>query len=207
MDLKKINKKRLISIAVPVLIIILAGVGFYFYQAQKYIYTDQAEISAPVISLSAPSGGNLAELFVSVGDQVSANEVVARVGDYSVKTTSAGIITAADNNIGKNFQPGESVVSMVDPSALRLVAHLDENKGLKYITLGQRAVFTVDAYGSKKYVGVVDEVSEVSRSSAVVFSISDARQVKQFDVKIRFDISAYPELKNGMSAKVSIYKN
>jgi len=46
----------------------------------------------------------------------------------------------------------------------------------------------------------------VSREGDVVFNISDKREVKQFDVKVRFDISKYPELKNGMSAKMWIKK-
>ena len=57
-----------------------------------------------------------------------------------------------------------------------------------------------------RYVGTVDEISPTSRSSAVAFTISDKRELKEFNVKIRFDRSAYPELKNGMSAKVTIFK-
>ena len=65
--------------------------------------------------------------------------------------------------------------------------------------------FTVDAFGAKKYSGVVDEVGSTSHAGDVVFNISDQRQVAQFDVKIRFNSQLYPELKNGMSAKVWIY--
>jgi len=68
------------------------------------------------------------------------------------------------------------------------------------------ASFTVDAFGSKKFFGIVDEISPISDQSGIVFNISDKREVKQFDIKVRFDIKAYPQLKEGMSAKIIIYK-
>jgi len=64
----------------------------------------------------------------------------------------------------------------------------------------------VDAFGSKTYKGVVDEVSPTSNQSDVVFNISDQRPTNQFEVKVRFDPTLYPELKNGMSAKIWVYK-
>jgi hypothetical protein len=95
---------------------------------------------------------------------------------------------------------------MFDPNELRVIGQIDEDKGLSDVKVGQDVEFTVDAYGSKKYTGIVDEISPVSREGDVVFNISDKREVKQFDVKVRFDISKYPELKNGMSAKMWIKK-
>ena len=52
----------------------------------------------------------------------------------------------------------------------------------------------------------MDEVSPVSHDSGVVFDVSDKREIKQFDVKVRFDTSVYSELKSGMSSKLWIYK-
>lgn len=87
------------------------------------------------------------------------------------------------------------------------MASIDEDKGLSEIKLGDQVVFTVDAFGSQKFQGIVDEISPTAKQEDVVFNISDKRQINQFDVKIRFDVNAYPQLKNGMSAKVWIYKN
>jgi multidrug resistance efflux pump len=74
------------------------------------------------------------------------------------------------------------------------------------VQVGDAATFTVDAFGSKVYKGVVDEVSQTSNQSDVVFNISDQRPTNQFAVKVRFDPTLYPELKNGMSAKIWVYK-
>jgi multidrug resistance efflux pump len=148
----------------------------------------------------------LEEVFVNEGDKVSANQSIARVGDEIIKAKSDGIVVAINENIGTSFNPGQAVASMIDPSDLRVVGHIEEDKGLANIQIGQPVVFTVDAFGSKKYYGVVDEISDTSRESGIVFNISDKREVKQFDVKVRFDVNKYSELKNGMSAKVWIYK-
>ena len=204
--MNKIKKHHIISGGILIGSIVLAIMGVYLIYMQNEIYSDKAEIVAPQVDLSSQAGGVLQEVFVKPGDQVLENDVVARVDNELLKAKSDGLITAVNDDIGKNFNRGEVIVSMVDPKDLRVVAHLDEDKGLKDVQVGQRVTFTVDAFGSQKYFGTVDEISDTSRDSAVVFSISDKREVKQFDVKIRFDGTAYPELKNGMSAKVWIYK-
>jgi len=74
------------------------------------------------------------------------------------------------------------------------------------VSVGDAVTCTVDAFGGKSYQGVVDEVSPTSRARDVVFTISDQRPINQFDVKVRFAPAKYPELKNGMSARIWIYK-
>ena len=100
----------------------------------------------------------------------------------------------------------DSIVKIIDPQQLRVIGTVDETKGLSDIRLGQKVTFTVDAFPSKEYHGVVDSISPTARSSDIVFSISDKRAQSQFDVKVKYDIYAYPELENGMSAKMWIYK-
>jgi multidrug resistance efflux pump len=95
---------------------------------------------------------------------------------------------------------------MIEPKELRIVGHIAEDKGLADIKLGQKVVFTVDAFGSKEYSGVVSSISPTSRNSDIVFSISDKRQEQEFDVKVSYDVKSAPELKNGMSARMWIYK-
>ena len=111
-----------------------------------------------------------------------------------------------NNIIGAQIAPGQTVVEMIDPTQLRVVGKIDENKGLSQIQVGDPATFTVDAFGGKSFTGVVDEIAPTSNQSDVVFNISDQREIQQFDVKVRYDISAYPQLKNGMSARIWIYK-
>ena len=64
----------------------------------------------------------------------------------------------------------------------------------------------MDAFGSREFEATVDEIAPAARSSDVVFSISDQREEREFDIIAAFDVKAYPELKDGMSAKMWIYK-
>ncbi len=215
-ELKK-QEKEVIQLKKNILMLIALGVfavgaaiaGFAFLRVNNSrVYIEKSEVVAPTIDLAAQnSSGILEQVSVQEGDSVVANESVARIGDELIKTQVAGTIIAVKNDIGKLFNKGESVVTMIQPSELRVVGRLAEDKGLSDVRVGQRAIFTVDAFGSKQYEGIVDEISPTSRAGDVVFSISDKREMKEFNVKVRYDIAAYPELKNGMSAQIWVYKN
>ncbi|MBU6141518.1 HlyD family efflux transporter periplasmic adaptor subunit [Patescibacteria group bacterium] len=200
---------RNIWVIAGITILVCAGIvagALYWNALQSRVYIENAVVTATETDLAPQGPGILQQIFVKEGDTVPTNAVVARVGNELIKTTEAGTIISVNAAIGKLFNPGETVVGMIGSEELRVVGHLDEDKGLQYVHVGQAAVFTVDAFSSKEYYGVVDEVSPSSRQGDVVFNISDQRQTNQFDVKIRFDAAQYPELKNGMSAKIWIYK-
>ena len=198
------NTRLLVILGLVFAIAATAGV-FYFINAQNRVSIDNSQVSATSIDLASGSGGKLEVVYVNEGDYIDANTVVARVGNELVKAKVSGIVIMARQDIGKIVSPGEKVVSIVNPYDLRVVGRLAEDKGLAKVSVGERATFTVDAFGSRKYVGVVDEVSPTSRAGDVVFSISDKRQAQEFNVKVRFDVSLYPELKNGMSAKLTVF--
>jgi multidrug resistance efflux pump len=185
------------------------GAGLYWYVTSKTVYIDLSQVTAPLINLSPVNSGVLEAVLVNAGDTVTINEPVARVGDEIVEAKVAGEIVSVDNNIGEyvNTLTGQgTVATMIDPTQLRVVGNLDENKGLSDVKIGDAATFTVDAFGSQIFKGVVDEVSPTSEQSDVVFNISDQRPTNQFAVKVRFDPAQYPQLKNGMSAKIWVYK-
>ncbi|MEI7451643.1 MAG: HlyD family efflux transporter periplasmic adaptor subunit [Candidatus Falkowbacteria bacterium] len=207
-EIMGLKKNIVVSGVVVALVIIAAAVTFiYLNTLGKQITIEKSVISAPQIDLSATTPGTLNEVYVNAGDQVLANTVLAKVGNQLIKAKTDGLIIDVKKDIGQLFGAGTPVISMIDPSELRVVGQVDENKGLSDIAIGQAVTFTVDAYGSQKFSGVVDEINQTSNSSGVAFSISDKREVKQFDVKVRFNTVAHPEFKNGMSAKITIYKN
>lgn len=206
--LKNIESKMWVLIALFALLIVSSIASIAYWQiSSKRIYTDKADIEAPNISLSPIASGVLQEVYVNVGDQINSNTIVAKVGNELIKSKSSGIVTKVDESIGKTINAGSEVVTVIDPNELRVVAHIDEDKGLSDISIGDQVNFTVDAFGGKTYQGIVDEISPTSRQNDIVFSISDKRETKVFDIKIRFDNETYKELRNGMSAKVWIYKN
>jgi multidrug resistance efflux pump len=199
---------RRIIVGALLLCIILVG-GAYWYVSSRTVYVDLSVVQAPVISLMPTNSGPLQAVFVNVGDMVTAHQPVARVGDEIVESETSGEIVSVDQNIGEfeNAMTGQSVVAtMVDPTQLRIVGHLDEDKGLAEVKVGDVAKFTVDAFGSKVYYGVVDEVGQISAGDTTS-NIFSQRPTYQFNVYVRYDPARYPELKDGMSARIWVYKN
>ena len=201
-------QKKSISLLVGVIIVLLIGLGAYWFVSSQYVYIDQSMVESPIISLSSQNSDILQEVFVKVGDLVSVDQPIARVGDQIVKAKVAGLIVSVNQNIGQfeNAQAGQAVVAtMIDPTQLRVVGKLDEDKGLADIKIGDVAKFTVDTFGSKEYYGIVDEIGETSQTS-VTNNIFNQRPTNEFDVYVRFNPAKYPELKSGMSARIWVYK-
>ena len=200
------NRGRWIRTGIALAVIIVAASGLIYWQVTSArVYVDAATIEAPLIQLTASQPGVLQTIAVNPGDTVAQNAVVAQVGNELLKSKVAGLVVSTSGTIGAQMGADQAVVTMIDPTALRVVGKVDEDKGLSRIHVGDQVVFTVDAFGGKQYQGVVDEVSPTSEATQIVFNISDQRQVQQFDVKVRFDAGAYPELKNGMSARMWVY--
>jgi multidrug resistance efflux pump len=204
--LRKMNTTARLMAALVLVTIIGAASFVYWQYASSRISIENAEVKAPTTDLAPQSAGVLEEKYVQVGDSVQADAPLVRIGNELVKAKSAGLVIAMNGDVGKLFNRGEIAVTMISPDDLRVVGRLAEDKGLREVQVGQLATFTVDAFGSRKYAGVVDEVGTTSRDTSAVFSISDKRAEKEFDVKVRFNVAAYPELKNGMSAKLWIIK-
>jgi hypothetical protein len=87
-----------------------------------------------------------------------------------------------------------------------VVGQLEEDKGLNDVAVGDSAKFTVDAFPGQTFYGVVSEVSPTDINSDVVFEVSDQREEQKFNVSVAYDLTKYPQLRNGMSAKIWVFK-
>jgi multidrug resistance efflux pump len=179
--------------------------GFLFWQNTRgKVFIENAFLDAPIINLSATAPGTLNALYVKEGDVVEPNTQVALVGSQILTAKEAGVVTAAPNVIGNYFSPGQTVVSFVKTSGMKVVGTIEETKGLNKLAVNQPVTFTVDAFPGKKFTGVLETVSATSTETGVAFAISDKRPTKKFNVVVRFDAASYTELKNGMSAKITV---
>jgi len=169
---------------------------FLFWQVKKdTVLIENSFLVAPVVNLSSTVPGILNDLYVKEGDQIQPNAQVALVGSQIIYSKTGGIVVSAPEVIGTYFNPGQTVVSVVNNQTMKVVGAVDETKGLKDVQIGQRATFTVDAFPSKSYEGMVSEISPSANNTSVVFSISDERPVENFNVKVLFDVNKYPHQK------------
>ncbi len=199
-------RKQLLYVGSGAFLIIAVGaVSAYLILTSGRVSIDTASIQAPLIGLTSTAPGILDAVYVHTGDMITANQPVALVGTQVITSKVAGMVVSVNDAVGAQVNAGVEVVTMIDPSQLRVVDRIDENKGFAQIRIGDPVRFTVDAFSGKTFTGVIDEIAPTSNQSGIVFNISSQRQVQQFDVKARFDTSAYPELRNGMSARMEIY--
>jgi multidrug resistance efflux pump len=193
--------------SIIILVVIFGALGGFLYwqSVAGTVSIENSTLVAPIVNLSPISGGTLNALYVKAGDVITPGEQVALVGTDVISAKDGGLVASTPEATGGYFNPGQTVVSVVVTSDMEVSGQVDETKGLQDIAIGQRATFTVDAFPGKKYTGIVDEIGSTAIDTGVLFSISDQRPTERFEVKVRFDISAYPELKNGMSAKIIVY--
>ena len=205
--LQKMRSHPLFMDAAVVLVLVLAIGGYlYFQQLESMVFIENAQITAPIIYISPLAPGTLDKLYVQPGDSVAQGQRLAIVGGQPLYARTEGLVISVMDTPGAIASAQTPVVEMVDTRNFRVVGRLQEDKGLKDVSPGQKVMFTVDAFPSRQYYGTVDSVAPSARQSDIVFSISDKRQEKEFDVSALYDVSAYPELKNGMSAKMWVYK-
>lgn len=203
---KSVFSKPWVQSLVGTIVIVFALGGILFWKSSSsHVSIDKSQITAPIIAIGPEAEGILAEVYVKPSDTVTIDEPVARVGTEVLSAKIAGIVISTQNVPGQVFAPGSAVVSMIDPTQLRIVGTIAEDKGLTDIKIGQPVTFTVDAFSGTKFNAIVDEISPTSNDSGVAFTISDERETKNFEVKARYDITAHPEFKNGMSAKMTVY--
>jgi multidrug resistance efflux pump len=200
-------RSRLREIVSILLIIIIVG-GTYFWQIKRgRVFVDNSQINATLIAVAPTTSGRLLEMDAEEGKTVKKGDVIAVVGSETVRSTVDGLVVMANNQVGGSFSPQNAVANLIDLSQMRVVGTIDENKGLNKLHVGQVASFTVDAFPGQTFWGFVDEISPTAKQTQISFSISSERPIQQFQVYVRFPASKYPELKSGMSAKLTIFTN
>lgn len=204
--IKKIRNPKVIRVILSLLLIVVFVGSYIFYEKTKdRVKIDNSLIQAPIISITPTTPGRLLELDAIEGHPVTIGDVLAVVGSETIRSQSNGLVIMANNQIGGTVSPATPLIQMISVQDMRIAGTIDENKGLNNIKIGQVVSFTVDALPGNTYWGYVDEISPSAKQTQAAFSISSERPTQQFVVYARFNTSKYPQIKNGMSAKMTVF--
>lgn len=204
--ISKIRNPKVLRSIIAVFVIAFIVGGFIYYQKTKNrILIENSLISAPIINIMPSQPGRLTELDAVEGHTVKTGDTLAVVGSETLRSQSDGLIILANSGVGGAVSNQTPFIQMIKTQDLRVAGTIDENKGLNDIKVGQVASFSVDALPGKTFWGYVDEISPSAKQTQISFSISSERPTQQFQVYVRFDSSSYPQIKNGMSAKITVY--
>jgi len=200
------KNKIVIRTILIIIVVVLSMSGYLYYEKTKNrVFIDDSLVSTPIITITPSTPGQLLETDLYEGEQIKKGDPIAVVGSQTIYSNTDGLVIMANNQTGSSVNVQTPVAQIIDPSNMRIAGTIDENKGLDQIHIGQVASFTVDALPGKTFWGYVDEISPSAKQTQLSFSISSERPTQQFVVYARFDANKYPEIKNGMSAKMTIY--
>lgn len=202
----RFKDKKFRRIFIGVILVVLLIVAYITFQ--KYtgrVFIDNSLIQAPVIAVSPSIAGKVKEMDVKEGQMVSPGDPLVVVDSQTLRADTDGLVISAADLTGSTVNQATTLVQMIRPVNLRVAGTIDENKGLNKLKVGQVVSFTVDALPNQTFWGYVDEISPSSVAPVFAFSTSTERQTQQFIVYARFDAAAYPQIRNGMSAKMTVY--
>lgn len=179
--------KRLILLVIVVLALGGGGYGLnVWYQNSQYVTTDNARITAPLISVSTLAAGQIIGLDVDIGSRVDAGQQLAEVGaprlsnsttmqgfqpapgkGTAVQAPVAGFVAAVWTYPGAMVSPGMPIITLFDTSNIWVSANIDEAK-INRVHPGQTVQVTVDSLGGTTLTG---KVQGISPATAANFSL------------------------------------
>ena len=181
------EKRKLLIIGILATIVIaLSGIVFYYwYENTYYVSTDDARVSADLVSVTPQITGKLLELNVSEGDTVSKNEILARqdvngLADTNVEQSLMrspidGVVVKKQGTVGEFISAGQSVITLIDPNKLYVTADIEETK-LGKVKVGQPVEITIDQYDSQKFTGKVKSITAYAAGTNL-FILSNFRLI------------------------------
>ncbi|WP_082616797.1 HlyD family efflux transporter periplasmic adaptor subunit [Massilia sp. Root418] len=79
-------------------------------------------------TLRASVAGEITELTVKAGDRVKAGQVLARIGGSEISAPYDAIVSAVMAKVGDVAMPGRHVITVFDPSRMRVVASVPRSR-------------------------------------------------------------------------------
>ncbi|SFU96837.1 Barrel-sandwich domain of CusB or HlyD membrane-fusion [Pseudoduganella namucuonensis] len=118
--------------------------------------------SARLCTLRADSAGDVTALLVKAGDRVKAGQVLARIGQSDVTAHYDGVVSATFARVGEAVAPGRHLVTMYDPTRMRVVASVPRSQ-LRDINLDEPVEIDVAATSQRLTVQKVIVISQAEK--------------------------------------------
>lgn len=207
------SKSRLLVTNIVGIIVILLLVGFggyYFYEKENYVKTDEAQVEAPLSQVIASANGQLSEWNVKEGDSVSQGDSVGSLkeGEKSTDVTSMIDGTIIKNNVSQNqlVKAGDVLAQTADLSKIYINANIKETD-LGDLEEGDSVDITVDGDSGKVFKGHVEAIGRATNSVSSMLPAQNTGNYTKVTQKVPVKISiddASDKVLPGMNAEVKI---
>ncbi|MCA1646723.1 MAG: HlyD family efflux transporter periplasmic adaptor subunit [Chloroflexi bacterium] len=180
-------------VLLPVLAVVLIVVGVFgfnsYREGQLYVSTENAQLTGQPVQVGAMNAGRVESITPSIGATVKKGDVIAQValpsqtgmgqngqpkmgflgvGDTRVDVQAPvdGVVIAEPVAIGASVAAGQSIVSIVDPTQLLVIANIEETN-VGRVKVGQLVRVHIDALGAD----IPGKVEAITPATANTFSM------------------------------------
>ncbi len=230
------KKKSKTIVILVILIAALAGavgiVRYFSYQAEYFVSTDNAQVTAAMVTVTPELSGRIAEWNIQEGDAVKAGQVLGRQDTEALMQSSAlnpqtmagsadalmarselkspidGTVVQSSAVKGQLAAPGSSLAIIADLSAVGITANISEADITK-IKKGQKVQVDIDAFSGRHFNGFVQHIGLATGSMFSLIPANNAsgnfsKVTQLIPVTIKISDTAGSAILPGMNATVSI---
>ena len=184
------NRRKVIiwAVAIVLIIAVIGLAAFFIHQGNGYVKTDNARISAPLVSVSTMNYCQVIELNSDLGDFVKKGQQLAQVGqlrsfdtstqqglkadplgDYIIESPIDGYVAAVWTYPGATLGAGSQIVTLFDSCDIWVTANIDEND-IRHVHPGQQVDVTLDCLGGAIIKGKVQGIAPATAASFSLLS-------------------------------------
>jgi HlyD family secretion protein len=161
-----------------------------FKQAQDLFQKkliSQTEMTAAQTALDAAKATYESGLHGIEAAQASSTQARDQLSKTSIYSPLTGVVTLLNSKLGErvvatNQFAGTEVMRVADLNDMQAVVDVNEND-VVHVKLGDAATVMIDAYGDRKFKGVVEQIANTGKTTGT----GTQEEVTNFEVKIRLD--------------------
>jgi multidrug resistance efflux pump len=227
---RRFNLRRLIlPIVAAALVVALVVGGLMYRQSQMYVSTDNAQLTGTPVQVGAMNAGRVQSVQPTIGSTVHNGDTVAEIelpsqigtaqngqaklgflqsGNTTVDVQSPldGVVLAVPTTPGASVQPGQALVTVVDPTQMYVNANIEETN-ISRVKVGQSVTVHVDSL-NEDVPGRVDAITPATGATFSLLPSSNAsgnftKVTQLIPVRISLNLGNQPGLL-GTSVEVKI---
>ena len=221
----KLGRLILIELVIVVILALLGLGGYYFYyQGQHYVSTDDAQLSAGLVTTVAMAPGQVIGGLPTPGERYKAGATLLRekvavqaAGPHAAPTTTtvdvtapvSGRVASVDVLSGQYVQAGTPLAEMVGWQGNTVVAYVPETQ-IGSVKVGQTVDVTVDAYPGDTFPGHVKAIVPATQAALSILPTSQSsgtftKVTQRVPVYVIFENPDGADLYMGLSVEVRIH--
>ncbi|MEN6461273.1 MAG: efflux RND transporter periplasmic adaptor subunit [Syntrophomonas sp.] len=226
-------KKVLKILGALILVSGIIAISYYIYEGINFFSTEDAQVTADMVTLTPEITGKLIEWNVSEGDLIKTGQIIgkqdlstmitstavnpqtlsnsadAMIAKADIKSPIGGKVVQSSVIKGQVISPGMEIATIADTSHMYIKANIEETNILN-IKPGQAVDIKIDAYPHKTFKGNVESIGQATKSAfsqmpSLNTSGTYSKVTQLIPVRISINNAENSTLMLGMNATVKIH--